>query len=753
MVVATYSEERYADLGRAIESLDAQILRPFEVIVAVDRNDDLLRQIGQNFPELTAVANTRHAGAGGARNSGVAAASGDWVAFIDDDCIADPDWLAKLMPALTGEHVLGGGGSIRPLWQSQRPRWFPAEFDWVVGCTYRGLPERTTAVRNVIAANMAVRRDVFDQLGGFLPDFGKQGAVSEPEETELCIRALERWPDRQWLYVPNAGVQHRVTRERETWRYFVARCRNEGRGKARMSARTRSTESLSSERHYATRTLPAGMLRGVGSGLRGQADGFTQAAAILAGLTVTGAAYGLDASRLRQVQRRSRDSTLLKSAPERSAVAGEASSPEAGSRGTSGHTPITVLDLDLSEPFPSFPDLVAAGEIANHAWLVVRLSGEPLGIERVDSETLCTPNRLAGVLRRSWAAEAAARGTSLDGEPPLPLATGPTSFAGEHARYLAVARPVSVVVGTHERPDDLARCLEGLVQQDHPRFTVWVVDNAPRTEATRQVVSSFEGRLSVKYLLEPVAGASRARNRALAQEDLDDFVAMIDDDEVADPLWLSELTRTLEADNAVDAVSGIVVPGELETDAQAWFEELGGHTGRGFRRTEFSPATRGSFNPLYPQPTFGVSGNCVFRTESIRAVGGFDPALGPGTRTCGGEDMAVFTDILRRQGTVLYIPTALTRHYHRRDLDGLYSQIRGYGIGITAFYTALAINNPRVIPELLRLVPYGVRHMASSEPEEPEIKSSLPQGLTRAKLRGMLQGPGAYLRERMARRP
>jgi hypothetical protein len=268
----------------------------------------------------------------------------------------------------------------------------------------------------------------------------------------------------------------------------------------------------------------------------------------------------------------------------------------------------------------------------------------------------------------------------------------------------------------------------------------------------RDVVAALEARLNVRYLSEPRPGASYARNLALEQ-DLGEFAAWIDDDEIADPLWLSELMRALESRPGIDGVSGVVVPAELETQAQVWFEELGGHSDRGFYPDEFSPATRDRFNPLFPIPSFGISGNSALRTASMRSVGGFDVALGPGTRAHGGEDMVLFTEILRRGGTVLHHPSALTRHFHRRGAAGLDAQVRGYGQGLTAFYTSLAINDPRVIPEIVRVAIPGMRHLlSSSSAEQKPIALDLPPSLRAAKLRGVLTGPLAYVSERLRRR-
>jgi GT2 family glycosyltransferase len=292
VVICAYDSARLPDLEVAIGSLHAQTTPPGEIVVAIDRNPDLLARVLDRFPGLVVVPNSFHPGAGGARNAGVAASSGSVLAFIDDDVAAERDWLEQLLPAFDDEAVLGVGGGIDPAWATHRPAWFPEEFDWVIGCTYRGLPEAPAKVRNLISANMAVRRDVFDSLGGFLEDFGKRGAASEPEETEFCLRAAERWPERSWRYVPAARVRHRVTHDRETLRYFIARCRNEGKGKARMVKRAAAvSDGLESERRYVVHVLPTGVIKGIADGLRGDLHGFGRAGAILTGFLVTALTY------------------------------------------------------------------------------------------------------------------------------------------------------------------------------------------------------------------------------------------------------------------------------------------------------------------------------------------------------------------------------------------------------------------------------------------------------------------------------
>ena len=199
----------------------------------VDHNSHLLRRVQEYLPDVIAIENKEQRGLSGARNSGIAIAQSSLIAFLDDDTIAMPAWLKQLHDDLEDPEVLGIGGSVIPLWLEQRASWFPDEFLWVVGCTYRGMPQTDSSIRNPIGANMAIRREAFNDVGGFLNEIGRVG--TRPigcEETEFCIRASQRWPHKRFIYKPEASVSHRVPSNRVTWRYFCARCYAEGLSKA-----------------------------------------------------------------------------------------------------------------------------------------------------------------------------------------------------------------------------------------------------------------------------------------------------------------------------------------------------------------------------------------------------------------------------------------------------------------------------------------------------------------------------------------
>ena len=148
-------------------------------------------------------------------------------------------------------------------------------------------------MRNLIGCNMSLRREVFAEVGGFRPGIGRVGTLPVGcEETELCIRVRQRWPQGELVYVPTAVVRHRVPQGRATWEYFRSRCYAEGISKALVTQFVGAQDGLSSERAYTLRTLPAGVLAGLGAALRGQADGLGRAAAIAGGFALTAIGYG-----------------------------------------------------------------------------------------------------------------------------------------------------------------------------------------------------------------------------------------------------------------------------------------------------------------------------------------------------------------------------------------------------------------------------------------------------------------------------
>jgi glycosyltransferase involved in cell wall biosynthesis len=293
VVVCAYTEQRWNDLSAAIASVQAQTRPPLEVIIVVDHNAGLLARVQGAFSRVRAVENCERRGLSGARNTGTALATGDVVAFLDDDATAEPDWLDRLLAPYSDPQVIGVGGAIEPVWVASRPRSFPDEFLWVVGCSYRGMPTHTSRVRNLIGANMSYRRAALQELSGFHAALGRVGTTPLGcEETDLCIRAALRWPDSIFVYEPLAVVHHRVPPWRSRWVYFRTRCYGEGLSKAEVVRRGGSILGLASERTYTFRTLPRAVVREV-RGVLAERDpaGVLRATGIALGLLYTGAGY------------------------------------------------------------------------------------------------------------------------------------------------------------------------------------------------------------------------------------------------------------------------------------------------------------------------------------------------------------------------------------------------------------------------------------------------------------------------------
>ena len=293
VVVCSYANERFGDLLAALESVRRQTLPPLELVVVVDHNPALLNHARAEAPDVLAIDNRERQGLSGARNTGIAVAQGDVIAFLDDDAVAEPHWLQYLAARYGNPDVAGVGGEILPYWVKGRPRWFPHEFDWVVGCTYRGMPVDGGAVRNFIGANMSFRRKVFEAVGGFEVELGRIGSYPlGNEETEFCIRARRTLPGRILAYEPRARVHHRVPPARASWRYFRARCYAEGLSKAALTRLSGSADGLASERVYTARVLPRGVARGAAHALDGSdSSGGLRSLTIAAGLFITVAGY------------------------------------------------------------------------------------------------------------------------------------------------------------------------------------------------------------------------------------------------------------------------------------------------------------------------------------------------------------------------------------------------------------------------------------------------------------------------------
>jgi GT2 family glycosyltransferase len=240
----------------------------------------------------------------------------------------------------------------------------------------------------------------------------------------------------------------------------------------------------------------------------------------------------------------------------------------------------------------------------------------------------------------------------------------------------------TIIVCTRERPEDLRRCLLSLLSLAAEGHEVLVVDNAPLSNRTAEVVKGYPFR----YLVEPRPGLNNARNcgwRAATYS----IVAYLDDDTRADRDWIGALIQPFAVPE-VAGVTGLVLPLELETPAQEQFEiycwQRRNFEWKVFIAPQTQPAAAG---------VVGMGANMAFRREVLQSLGGFDPRLDAGTATCSGGDTDMFARILEAGHHLVYTPAALVWHRHRREQAELRHCIFGYGVGLYSFLTKRLVEN------------------------------------------------------------
>jgi GT2 family glycosyltransferase len=400
--------------------------------------------------------------------------------------------------------------------------------------------------------------------------------------------------------------------------------------------------------------------------------------------------------------------------------------------------PIRVAAVDIADPIGDLDCTRAAAPPYACAWILVCRAGRPIGsVElplhgstRIGAAEL--EQELRTRLGSAW---------SLEPTPPRPV----------------LARASVVIPSALSRRDQLQRCIDSLLALDHPDFEVIVVDNRPADTPPVEIPG-------VQVVREARPGISAARNRGL-EVATGEIIAFTDDDVEVDRRWLRALCERFARQPDLAAVTGLVVPRELETPAQIWFEQSGSGLDRHYSPLTFERAGRfrvkrralddGSeqIHSLYAMGELGLGSNMAFRAKALRAAGGFDLALGTGTPTRGGEDLAILVELLTAGQRLAYEPSAIVHHTHRATVEELERQMYGYGTGFTAMLTAIALRDPRHFAGLAAIVPAWMRSLRDPESAKRVNRDEdYPRDLGRRELRGMIAGPFTYLRARRAQR-
>lgn len=323
----------------------------------------------------------------------------------------------------------------------------------------------------------------------------------------------------------------------------------------------------------------------------------------------------------------------------------------------------------------------------------------------------------------------------------------------------AASRPaptsISIVVCTHDRAALLREALEAIRDLDYPSFEVVVVDNAPSTTETLDLLADeFPG---FRYVRENAVGLSHARNAGLRAASAP-IVAFTDDDVIVDPQWLWAIVSAFSRADDIGCVSGVVPTGEMRNDVQAYFDARVSWS-KLTRAREFRLSEPPEDLPMFPfcVGEFGTGANFAVRRDHMRGLGGFDTALGAGTRTKGGEDLDMFLRVLYDGKAIVVEPSALVWHRHRDDIAGLTAQAVGYGRGFGAWVTTVAFD-PRMLRAAVARSPRAFARLLNKpmstvdDGVAPAVLSEQAKRVGRVELLSVLGGPGHYFAERRAQR-
>ncbi|ASJ11575.1 glycosyltransferase family 2 protein [Thermococcus thioreducens] len=233
VIITAFSENRVKDILDIIHALKSQTYKSLEIIIVVDRKEStykkLIKIVGDKVSKV--ILHKEPPGLSGARNTGVLYSTGEIVAFLDDDAIPDLRWIEEIVNAFNNykeEDIVAVGGPIYPLWLTKKPSWLPEELYWTIGCTYKGFKNEERFVERLFGSNMAFKKNIFDTIGKFNPNFGRvDNKQLVGEETELFFRIASR--GYKVLYTPRAIVYHKIFPYRAKFTYVLQRGFNYGK--------------------------------------------------------------------------------------------------------------------------------------------------------------------------------------------------------------------------------------------------------------------------------------------------------------------------------------------------------------------------------------------------------------------------------------------------------------------------------------------------------------------------------------------
>lgn len=312
---------------------------------------------------------------------------------------------------------------------------------------------------------------------------------------------------------------------------------------------------------------------------------------------------------------------------------------------------------------------------------------------------------------------------------------------------------VSVAIATLDDDDAVIATIKRILQNDYPNFEIVVVDNSSDPKALAQRLShefgshEFANKTNIRHAHQPIRGLSHARNKGW-HEAKGDIVVFTDNDVIVEKTWLSAIVSAFQLAPHVGCVTGAILPSELESPAQDLLEQYGGYN-KGFSQQLYDNDRSRRDDPLYPYNAgrFGSGANMAITRTALEQLGGFAVTLGAGTPTHGGEDIDILQRVISGGFAIVYQPSALLWHRHRRAYSALRLQMYRYGVGLGATVTKWMLESRTSNFEILKRLPRGIAYMVNPRSQKNTRKSdSYPRSLTLFELLGLAVGPFAYFR-------
>lgn len=769
-------------LRRTLESLQGLTYPSLSLTVVDNRPDDdgATRAVVEAFADARLPVRyiaERRPGSSVARNSGVALSGAEIVAFTDDDVVVAPDWCDWLVEPFRADPLVGATtGLVMPMHLETRAQ--------VLFESYAGFGKGFERKVFDLGPNraddrllypfwggvfgsgnaMAFRRRTYLALDGLDPSLGAGSPARAGSDIEAFSRVILR--GERLVYEPRSICWHEHRRSEEA---FARQVRSYGIGLGAIL--TKSALAHPSFVPLVLRTLarnfrPSPPVDVSREDERGRAAHVTEEAppaeadgrdapSPLAVETQPPATSGPHVRRLVDLQlparyrrserrglaygplalthsrlwarRRKLDEVMRRPAP---------SSPSGGGQAPPRipqiPAPIAVRRIDI-DALPEDLDLGRgrSGEPYRGLEVLFQRSGRPMGIAVIASgpDGRVRGGQIADAADRILADRPSAATTGSDGHgaaslPQQALTTGPAD--------------VSVVVTTSRDEMRLIRCVASLLGDPDPHLAVIVVIERPAGPPTRAALEAAFGLdPRLQCVEEPGPGRASARNRGLA-EATGSLVAFIDDDVVCQSGYAGMVREAFATQPAARCLTGLVLPLELETRSQMMLERFACTTGTSPLPDPASGGIAGGAVIPRGVRRFGQGANLVFPTAHLRRIGGFDPALGPGTPSSGGDDLDVIARVRGDGGEIIRHPGVIVWQEQPREMLQARQAAFAAGVGRSAVLTKALVSGG-VGAATLR----GVR----TELPPPAGPQS-PADLRLLERLGMCLGPVAYLRSR-----